>query len=731
MPAILPNYEYDIFISYRQNDNKRDGWVSNFVQALKDELEATLKNPVSIYFDENPHDGLLESHQVGASLEKKLKCLVFIPIVSLTYCDTQCFAWEHEFLPFLKMAAVDELGMNITLANGNVASRVLPIKIHDLDVADQQILESELNGPVRSIDFIYKEPGVNRPLSPEDKKEDNLNATNYKNQMNKVANALKDVGTSILRKKQGAGVEVKAAPIASAVAPELANASAKSSKMKLVYTLAAIVIMLLGYWAYSKYNSSSTAEIAGVTSENKIIAVLPFANTKPDPDTDYLGFAIANQIIGELDYNKALTVRPSSAIRKYDQKVFEVKVVADDLKVNYVLTGNYLIVGDVIRLDIELLDASNNKSIWRDKLEVDFSNAFELQDMVAQKVVAGLDVQFSPKELSIIRADISTDPLAYEYYLRSIALPLSVEGSVLAIEMLRKSIALDSTYAPAYAEIGNRANRILVYGSILERPEENPEDYYLRALSLNENQLDALANLAARYTETGRTGEAVAMVRRALELKPNNANARFYLGYIYRYAGMLDHSIKEMEAALVLHPLNPRFRSLGVTYFNAGEDEKAYEAIALDKGSVWELGWQIIIHYRNHEYEKVIELSDKLYQIDGDSQWAIYSHAIVASIQGNFAEGIHWVKQLENLNTNNEGLLIDAEIAYYNASFYAINGDRNGALRCLNKAVNGGYFNYPFMESYNYFDSLTDDKEYQAILTRAKEKHLAFKEQFF
>jgi hypothetical protein len=104
MAAIIPGYEYDIFISYRQNDNKRDGWVTNFVAALKDELEATLKNPVSIYFDENPHDGLLETHQVGASLEKKLKCLVLIPIISQTYCDTSSFAWEYEFLPFIKMA---------------------------------------------------------------------------------------------------------------------------------------------------------------------------------------------------------------------------------------------------------------------------------------------------------------------------------------------------------------------------------------------------------------------------------------------------------------------------------------------------------------------------------------------------------------------------------------------------------------------------------------------------
>ena len=128
MPSILPNYEYDIFISYRQNDNKRDGWVTNFVAALKDELEATLKNPVSIYFDENPHDGLLETHQVGATLEKKLKCLVFIPIISQTYCDTSSFAWEHEFVPFIELANADELGMNITLANGNVGSRILPVQ---------------------------------------------------------------------------------------------------------------------------------------------------------------------------------------------------------------------------------------------------------------------------------------------------------------------------------------------------------------------------------------------------------------------------------------------------------------------------------------------------------------------------------------------------------------------------------------------------------------------------
>jgi hypothetical protein len=96
MANIIPGYEYDIFISYRQKDNKYDGWVTNFVDNLKKELEATFKEEVSVYFDINPCDGLLETHDVDASLKKKLKSLVFIPIISQTYCDSKSFAWQHE-----------------------------------------------------------------------------------------------------------------------------------------------------------------------------------------------------------------------------------------------------------------------------------------------------------------------------------------------------------------------------------------------------------------------------------------------------------------------------------------------------------------------------------------------------------------------------------------------------------------------------------------------------------
>src|SRR5512136_293395 len=155
MSGIIEGYNYDIFISYRQKDNKHDGWVTEFVNNLKGELESTFKEEISVYFDINPHDGLLETHDVDESLKDKLKCLIFIPIISRTYCDTRSFAWHHEFKVFVEMASKDQYGLKVRLPNGNVASRVLPIRIYDLDNEDIKLCESVLGGVLRSVDFIY------------------------------------------------------------------------------------------------------------------------------------------------------------------------------------------------------------------------------------------------------------------------------------------------------------------------------------------------------------------------------------------------------------------------------------------------------------------------------------------------------------------------------------------------------------------------------------------------
>ena len=198
MAASLPEFEYDIFISYRHNDNLFDGWVSEFVACLQNELAATVKEKLTIYFDKDARDGLGATHQVDASLAHRLRAFIFIPLLSQTYCDTERFSWQHELLPFQRLASTDRLGLNLRLPSGNVGCRILPLRIHNLDPGDVRLLEHTLGGPLRSIDFVYQELGVNRPLRAKD---DELTrpagSLLYRNQINKVANAIKELVESL------------------------------------------------------------------------------------------------------------------------------------------------------------------------------------------------------------------------------------------------------------------------------------------------------------------------------------------------------------------------------------------------------------------------------------------------------------------------------------------------------------------------------------------------------
>ena len=280
MPTLVSGYEYDIFISYRHNDN-RSGWVTEFVRALQEELASTIKEPVSVYFDTNPHDGLLETHNVDKSLEGKLKCLIFIPIISQTYCDTKSFAWQHEFCAFNKLAKEDQFGRDIKLSNGNVASRILPIKIHDLDAEDKSLLENELSGMLRSIEFIYKESGVNRPLTSGDNPDKNLNKTFYRNQVNKAANAIKEIITA---HKNPVGQSQRTTQSDNYRNEQPATKEPRNRKPLIVIT-SILLLALAGYFLYSKMFPSN--KVVGVL--DKSIAVLPFADLSESKDQGWFG----------------------------------------------------------------------------------------------------------------------------------------------------------------------------------------------------------------------------------------------------------------------------------------------------------------------------------------------------------------------------------------------------------------------------------------------------------
>ena len=478
MASLVSGYEYDIFISYRQKDNKSDGWVTKFVNNLKVELESTFKEEISVYFDINPHDGLLETHDVDASLKEKLKCLIFIPIISQTYCDPKSFAWAHEFCAFNKLAKEDRFGRNLKLNNGNVASRILPVKIHDLDEEDKALLENELGGVLRAVEFIFKSPGVNRPLTSNDKRDENSNKTVYRDQINKVANAIKDIISSIKNPD--------AQPSRSANLPTTTVQRNKKIRIALITLL--LILILSVYFLYSKVSPSAVEEVPS----DKSIAVLSFNDMSPGKDQEYLGDGMAEAIIDELSKIKGLKVIGRTSSFSFKGKNIDLKAIGKALGASTILEGSVQKSGHKLRITAQLINAGDDIDIWSEKYDRDLEDIFSVQDDIADKIVQKLKgTLFSKRSES--KGKVRTNNIeAYEMLLRARNFrEKGVEWQKTALEYYQKAINLDPSFAQAYAEL-SEVYWTSGYLGISNKNESfsKAEEAALRAIKLDERSYD-------------------------------------------------------------------------------------------------------------------------------------------------------------------------------------------------------------------------------------------------
>jgi TolB-like protein/tetratricopeptide (TPR) repeat protein len=584
MAAIVPDYEYDIFISYRHNDNL-DGWVGDFVAALQKELKATLKNEVSIYFDKNPHDGLHDTHVVDESLKKKLKCLIFIPILSQTYCDEKSFAWQHEFLAFNEMAKADELGMNISLANGNVASRILPVQIHDIDTDDQQNFESVTGAALRAIDFIYKEAGVNRSLKPEDDKKENLNNTSYSNQLNKVANALKDLGAGIVRKNQGQEPEPKKA------SSSVQSSVSKPSKKGLFITLAIVALLIIGYLGYKNYSSPPLKAIE-LAPEDKSIAVLPFTKISSGEEVDAFAFGLHDDLLTQLSKLGELRVTSRTSVMGYENTKKNIREIAKELDVSYILEGSIQQANNRIRLNVQLIGGESDEHIWAEVFdsEITLDNIFQMQSEISTNIAHQLHMNLTTE----IRDELSnrvTDNLdALKYYHRGMwlfdnALD-NLARSVEAIDNFQSAVDLDSNFHLARMWLIRSLSFTSKQSSIHSAENKNRAKTALDYLEMNapDTKNFLLAKVYYEYYAIGNFAGAEAIL---LGTDLNDSEWLIAVAYVSRRLGKWDVYFKNLEETLVDDPRNSGTLSdlgLSYNYFRNYTKEREYHdrGIALD-----------------------------------------------------------------------------------------------------------------------------------------------------
>jgi TolB-like protein/tetratricopeptide (TPR) repeat protein len=694
MASIIPDYNYDIFISYRQKDNKGDRWVSEFVDALKDELESTFKEEISVYFDINPHDGLLETHDVDESLKEKLKCLVFIPIISRTYCDPKSFAWEHEFIAFVEQASKDQFGLKVKLSGGNVASRVLPIRIYDLDSEDNKLCESVLGGMLRGVEFIYEEPGVNRPLKPEDDEKINLNKTKYRNQINKVGNAIKEIISGLKTEPGEPGKEKiqhgeSSEEIKKTHRNGIQEEPVKPGKWKLLSTIAiAAILITAGILVYPKLFKKS-----GKTIIEKSVAIMPFKNLTGNISNDFLAemqHEALYQELGKISQVKPLRVvgsRTTSALEKNRMTISE---IAREASVEYLIEGSVLGTGDLEEIMIQLIQIfPEERLLWANNYTSDRKNILRLHNTIAGQIAQKIDLDLLPHDLVKLPHTLMVNPQSYEAYTRGMSeLEKSTsEGMKKGLEYLREavSIAPEDPFANAGLALGylTIAHSALDPGDALAKGEE----YAYKSLLLDSTIAEVHAALAIAYLyKSWKFTESEKHFKRALELNPNLDMAHYHYAWGLYLWGRMEEAIAEHKLAQKYDPYNPLHTAwLGGLYNFAGRYEEAlqeaFKSLEIQKDypiGYLVLGTAYLLMGRNEEAIKIHQKLAELYPAHQAALCLTY----IATGHTEEAEKI--------LNTIEEKP-VNPFNAYNRARIYAALGRKDEAFKWLNYEPHHGF----------------------------------------
>ena len=536
MPSIVPNFEYDIFISYRHNDN-RSGWVTEFVNALQEELASTIKEPLTIYFDKNPQDGLLETHNVDKSLEGKLKCLIFIPIISQTYCDTKSFAWQHEFVAFNKLAQEDQFGRDIKLSNGNVASRILPIKIHDLDAEDKAAIETEIAGVLRAIEFIYKEPGVNRPLKSTDNRNDNQNKTEFRNQVNKVANSIKDIITALKKPKaQNPRTTTNNQP----------STKPSRNRKPVLISIAILLTILAGYFFYQQRSTNPDT----IPTLDKSIAVLPFVNITSDQEQEYFSDGLTEDIITQLAKIRSFKVISRTSVMQYKKNPKSLKVIGKELNVSVILEGSVQRSGDQVRITAQLIKAETDEHLWAESYDRPMKDILMIQREVATAIASVLRATLSESESIQLNEAITDNPQAYNLYLKGkFEQDKASRTSLLnAINYYSQAIQLDSGFTKAYSSLANTYLDQSGYGT--EDPAKVlplARKYIDKAIQLDPNSAEVYASLGGWYRNSFNFKQSERMLRKSLQINPEQEMAIGWLANLLEMTGRYKEALQTLK----------------------------------------------------------------------------------------------------------------------------------------------------------------------------------------
>ena len=293
------------------------------------------------------------------------------------------------------------------------------------------------------------------------------------------------------------------------------------------------------------------------TPNRPSIAVLPFANMSGDPEQEYFADGISEDIITGLSKLHWFFVIARNSSFTYKSKAVDVKRVARELGVRYVLEGSVRKGGNRVRITAQLIDAATNNHIWADRYDGDLTDVFALQDEITKKVVSAIEPRLLEAEGIRSQNRSPEDIGAWDMVIQANSLfwRLTKSEGEAAVAMLKRAVERYPGYAPAHSMLAFALLLSRQAGWIAMEPEvKQPAALAARAAELDDS--DPWAHLALGYVALTRrrTDEAIEEIQRALDLNPNFAAAHGYLGFALALDGRSDQAIDHIEQAIRMSP---------------------------------------------------------------------------------------------------------------------------------------------------------------------------------
>jgi adenylate cyclase len=327
----------------------------------------------------------------------------------------------------------------------------------------------------------------------------------------------------------------------------------------------------------------ATPMIPVVQQTKPSIAVLPFTNMSSDPEQEYFSDGITEDIITELSRFHNLFVIARNSSFAYKGKSVDVRTVARELRVEYVLEGSVRKSAQRVRITAQLIDAMSGRHVWADRYDLDLSDIFAIQDEVTASIVGALSVEIEDEFLERAKHKPPDSLEAYDHWLRGKRLIfLMGESSLEARDHFQSAIAVDPSFSRAHSGLG-MTYQMEALNFPLPEVYENASDKALecaqRALSLDETNHQAHLGLAYAYLYRHNSDLVRKHIMRAIRLNPNDGDILANAAYFLPLIGDAAAGIKYGEAALRHNPRHPdwyvAFTETG--YFALGDYDRALE----------------------------------------------------------------------------------------------------------------------------------------------------------